>query len=786
MKLPLITLPLLLLVVHLCLAHEPLRRRRQGRQNGRVIRQIQRPRQSSQARQPSQAGQLRKPEEQANGGYKLRLAGYPRKPFEGRVEVFHQGEWGTVCDDDFSMEAANVVCQEAGFIGANGWAHSAKYGRGIGRIWLDNVHCRGSEQSLAECVSRGWGVSDCNHDEDVGVVCKETRLKGTPEFNVIETVHDNRLEDVRLRPILPAAKKRLPVTEGVVEVRYMGSWRHVCDENWSPRNSRVICGMMGFPAERKVNRVLYRHFSERQQERPSFLVHSLNCTGTESHITACQHDLLPLGAKAHNSCLAGMPAIVSCVPGPAFSPGVAFKKIFKAEVPMVRLKGGAMTGEGRVEVQRGGEWGTVCDQRWNVVSASIVCRELGFGSAKEALMSGRMGQAMGPIHMAMVQCTGQERSIFDCPHGNASDHGCGHHEDAAVRCHVPAMGFEKRIRLQGGRNRFEGRVEVLMDGGPNGTLHWGTVCSEGWGMLEASVACRQLGLGYASMYLQETWYFEGSPLHDQVLMSGVKCVGSEMSLQHCRHHGAEIACRKGGARNAAGIICSEMAPDLVLNAPLVQVSSYLEDRPLHLLYCAAEEDCLAQSARRMNWPYGQRRLLRFSSEIHNLGRADFRPKAGRHSWVWHECHRHYHSMEVFTHYDILSTNGTKVAEGHKASFCLEDTDCQEGGQKVYECANFGEQGITVNCHDTYRHDIDCQWVDVTDLKPGNYIFQVVLNPNYEVAETDFTNNAMKCNCKYDGHRIWMYNCHVGDAFSDEVEKIFENYPGQLNNLISSF
>ena len=144
---------------------------------------------------------------------------------------------------------------------------------------------------------------------------------------------------------------------------------------------------------------------------------------------------------------------------------------------------------------------------------------------------------------------------------------------------------------------------------------------------------------------------------------------------------------------------------------------------------------------------GDRRVLRFSVEAVNQGQADLvvPPPAERPDlFQFSPCHGYFH-FSGFAEYLLLDGSGNTVLTGHKQAYCMEDTTQVEEGPGVacvkrYTC---DEQGIQAGWSDLYGNALDCQWLDITGLPPGDYDLEVTVNPNRTFEEMSFANNSAR-------------------------------------------
>ncbi|NXK96190.1 DMBT1 protein, partial [Formicarius rufipectus] len=174
----------------------------------------------------------------------------------GRVEVFHGGKWGTVCDDYFNMRGANVVCRQLGCGQAVAVLGLSYFGPSGKDVQLDDVRCRGSESYLWHCRHAGWGRHNCGHNEDVGVICsgKETSsvlLKTPLDFALCQCLGNTPVtQDTSSFPTAVPTALPLQVTggdqcAGRVELFYRGSWGTVCGNSWDMEDAQVVCRSLG-------------------------------------------------------------------------------------------------------------------------------------------------------------------------------------------------------------------------------------------------------------------------------------------------------------------------------------------------------------------------------------------------------------------------------------------------------------------------------------------------------------------------------------------------------------
>ncbi|XP_007174518.1 T-cell differentiation antigen CD6 [Balaenoptera acutorostrata] len=322
---------------------------------------------------------------------------------------------------------------------------------------------------------------------------------------------------------------------GTVEVWFRQSWEPACGALWDLRASEAVCRSLGCGRAEPREQPVLATPALPPGAAAGNASWAPNTTWALAPTVQCSGPEWQLCKVVEHACSSDeRPVQVTC-----------------AENLDLKLVGGGSPCEGRVEMLEHGQWGSVCDDTWDLDDAHVVCRQLSCGWAVQALPGLHFAPGRGRIHRDQVNCSGSETYLWDCL-GLPGNGYCGHKEDAGVVCSE-----HQSWRLTGGADPCEGQVEVYFRG------VWSTVCDSTWYEPEAKVLCRDLGCGTLARVPK------GLP-HSLSGKMYYSCEGGEPTLSECfwRFNNSNLCSQSQAAR----VLCSGARSLLNLSASEIPAS----------------------------------------------------------------------------------------------------------------------------------------------------------------------------------------------------------------------
>ncbi|KYO40694.1 antigen WC1.1 isoform B [Alligator mississippiensis] len=321
---------------------------------------------------------------------------------DGRVEIFLDGVWVRVLDDEWNMNDANVVCRQLQCGIAEKAYNPSKSERGTGPVWLRSIHCSGYESRLTLCNTSVSETAQAGIAEDVGVICSD--------FVSLRLVNGGGCA-------------------GRLEVFYNGTWGSVCSNQMTQVTATIVCKQLSCGDEGEIA----TDFAYGQGSGLTWL-DRIECHEHHSSLWQCPSE--PWDPKSCDN--RAEETHITCTGRKENSTQAPFSKCPNStsctDKEKLRVVGTEDRCSGRVEVWHRGSWGTVCDNSWDMADANVVCKQLGCGAAVSALGEAAYGEGTGPIWLDKLNCKGTESSLWDCCAEPWDDSKCHHKDDAAVIC----------------------------------------------------------------------------------------------------------------------------------------------------------------------------------------------------------------------------------------------------------------------------------------------------------------------------------------------------------------